>query len=59
MINIQKFIGEVKTEMTRVAWPNYAEWSGSTIVVLIIIAAFAVYLGVVDQLLSKLARMVY
>jgi len=42
MVKMISFFKEVRQELAKVAWPNFNEFIGSTIVVLIIIAAFAV-----------------
>jgi preprotein translocase subunit SecE len=43
-----QFFKEVKIEMAKVNWPSFNEWVGSTIIVLIIMVAFSIYLGLVD-----------
>lgn len=48
MMNLLTFFKEVRVELGKVAWPSFNEFVGATIVVLIIVAAFAVYLGAVD-----------
>ncbi len=58
-MNLITFFKEVRIELGKVAWPNFDEFLGSTIVVLIIIAAFAAYLGGVDFILSLLSEIVY
>ena len=50
--NAKRFIREVKVEMAKVTWPSMPELKGSTILVIIVSAFFAVYVGVVDLLLS-------
>jgi len=59
MVKLITFFKEVRQELAKVAWPNFDEFVGSTIVVLIIIAAFAVYLGAVDFSLRQLTDFVY
>jgi preprotein translocase subunit SecE len=51
-----KFIAEVKSEMKKVAWPNRQELLGSTAVVLASTFALAVFIGVVDFVLSKVVN---
>lgn len=48
----KKFIKEVRAEMSKVTWPNWLELKGSTILVIIVSIFFAVYIGMVDILLS-------
>lgn len=50
--NSKKFFKEVKSEMSKVTWPNWAELKGSTILVIILSVFFAVYVGLIDLLLS-------
>ena len=47
-----KYIKEVRTEMTKVVWPTWKELRGSTILVIILSLFFAVYVGLIDLLLS-------
>lgn len=54
-----QFFKEVKNELGKVIWPTYDEFIGSTIVVLVLMAAFAVYLGTIDLALSHLAQYVF
>ena len=53
----QKFIKEVKSEMSKVTWPTWVELKGSTILVVIVSAFFAVYIGVVDFILTFARRL--
>ena len=52
MKGVGKFFSEVRVELARVEWPSWAEFVGSTIVVLILVVAFAVFLGAVDRVLE-------
>lgn len=54
-----QFFKEVKSELGKVVWPSYDEFIGSTIVVLVLMTAFAIYLGAVDLALSHLAQYVF
>jgi len=54
--NSKKFFKEVKSEMSKVTWPNWAELKGSTILVIILSVFFAVYVGLIDLLLSYVRR---
>jgi len=47
-MNFILFVREVRQELAKVIWPTWDELVGSTVIVLIIIAAFAVYLGAID-----------
>ncbi len=59
MKDIVQFLGEVRLELNKVVWPKYDEWVGSTIIVLILVAIFALYLGFVDFGLSKLMGFIF
>ena len=53
------FFREVRQELAKVIWPSFDELVGSTIIVLIILAAFTVYFGVVDLAFRMLSEFVY
>ncbi|MBD3379451.1 MAG: preprotein translocase subunit SecE [Candidatus Omnitrophica bacterium] len=55
-MNITKFVGQVKTEMKKVAWPSREELISSTIVVLVSTFLLAVFIGVCDLVLSRLVN---
>jgi len=51
--NITKFVTEVKGEMQKVSWSDRSELIGSTGVVIISTALLAVFIGMVDLVLSR------
>jgi len=51
--NITRFVTEVKVEMQKVSWSDRNELVGSTIVVVTSVALLAVFIGVVDLILSR------
>lgn len=53
-----QFIHEVRIELSKVVWPSFDEFVGSTIVVLFLVAIFAIYLGALDALFYWLAHYV-
>ncbi len=59
MKDIVQFLGEVRIELNKVVWPKYDDWIGSTIIVLVLVAIFALYLGLIDFGLSKLANFIF
>jgi len=59
MKSVVRFISEVKLELSRVIWPKMDEWVGSTMVVLILVCIFALYLGFVDVGLDRLMRQIF
>jgi preprotein translocase subunit SecE len=56
---VRQFLNEVRVELLKVTWPLYEEWLGSTIVVLVMVVAFSIYLGLIDSVFSNLAKMVF
>lgn len=55
----RRYVGEVITELKKVTWPNRAQLFQATAVVLIFVAVVAIYLGVVDLLMSALVDAVF
>ena len=49
-----QFLHDVRAEMKRVSWPTLTHVQNTTIITLIAVVFFAVYLFVVDQALSRL-----
>jgi len=50
---ITNFITEVKVEMQKVAWSDRDELIGSTGIVIVSTALLAIFIGIVDVILSK------
>ncbi|MFC1841624.1 preprotein translocase subunit SecE [Candidatus Dependentiae bacterium] len=48
MKDIGKFLSEVRLELSRVIWPKYDEFVGSTIVVIFLTTILSIYLGLID-----------
>jgi preprotein translocase subunit SecE len=57
--NAVQFIKEVRSELSKVEWPRFNEFVGSTIVVLFLVCFFSIYLGLVDLGLSRLAKYIF
>ncbi len=55
---IREFLDGVIFEMKKVSWPTWQELKGSTIVVLILSLILAVFLFVVDLVLSKIMHLI-
>jgi len=53
---MQQFLREVSVELKKVVWPNFDEFVGSTVIVLVLICAFAIYLGLADFGFSQLTE---
>jgi preprotein translocase subunit SecE len=49
-----QFLHDVRAEMKRVSWPSLSQVQNTTIITLIAVVFFAVYLFLVDQGLSRL-----
>ena len=50
--NAKQFYADVRSEMKKVSWPSRQEVVGTTIVVIVAVFFFGLYLGAVDQLLG-------
>ena len=50
------FLAEVKAEVKKVTWPTRAEALGGTAVVVVVVLIMALFLGVVDAILSKIVQ---
>jgi preprotein translocase subunit SecE len=51
---IAKFITEVKVELQKVSWSDRNELIGSTGVVIISTALLAIFIGIVDLIISRI-----
>jgi preprotein translocase subunit SecE len=51
-----QFLSEVKSEVKKVTWPSKKEALGGTAVVLLVVFFMALFLGLVDLLLSKIVE---
>jgi preprotein translocase subunit SecE len=52
----REYLREVVVELKKVIWPSRKETVGSTAVVLVIVGLSAVFLGIVDLILSRLVK---
>ena len=50
------FLAEVRAEVKKVTWPTRAEALGGTAVVVVVVLIMALFLGVVDAVLSKIVQ---
>ena len=53
------FYGDVKTELKKVTWPSKKEVYGTTLVVIITVFFFGIYLFLVDIVLKNLVSQVF
>jgi preprotein translocase subunit SecE len=56
---IKLFISETRTELKKVTWPTREELKESTKVVIISTFIVTIFVGVVDQVLSQIVRLVF
>ena len=56
---IVKFLLEVKAELSKVSWSSRQELVASTIVVIVVTAIMALFIGVVDLALSKILSLLF
>ncbi|HID10584.1 MAG TPA: preprotein translocase subunit SecE [Candidatus Latescibacteria bacterium] len=54
-----QFLREVQNELSNVTWPTREELIGSTVAVLALSLILAVFIGLVDRLLTFLFRAIY
>ena len=52
----KQFYFDVRSEMKKGSWPSRQEVTGTTLVVIIAVFFFGLYLGLVDYLLAQLAQ---
>jgi len=53
------FLKEVRAELGKVAWSTRQELMDSTIVVIVVTAIMAVFIGIIDILLSKALTVIF
>ncbi len=58
MGKVMQFLREVKIELIKVSWPKKDELIGSTTVVLILSAVLALFIGIVDNVISKIVLLI-
>jgi preprotein translocase subunit SecE len=56
---IKLFLSETRTELKKVTWPTREELRESTYVVIISTFIVTIFVGVVDQILSRIIRLVF
>lgn len=56
---IKLFLSETRTELKKVTWPTRQELRESTWVVIISTFLVTIFIGVVDQILSRIIRLVF
>jgi len=56
---ISKFVLEVRGELAKVHWSSRQELMGATVVVIVITSITAVYIGIIDVILSKVLSVLF
>jgi len=59
MERIKLFLTETRTELKKVTWPTREELKESTRVVIISTIIVTAFVGVVDQILSRIIKLVF
>jgi len=49
---IQKYLKEIMAELRKMTWPNRDELVGSTIVTMVVSMIIAIFVGIVDRILT-------
>ena len=56
---INKFLQEVKQEMSKVSWPTRDELKGTTVIVIVLTIALSVFIWLADKVLEGLLNVIY
>jgi len=59
MERLKIFLTETRTELKKVTWPTREELKESTRVVIISTILVTIFIGVVDQILSRIVKLVF
>ena len=59
MEKIKKFLKEVLGELRKVTWPSKDELVGSTIVTIVVSLVVAIFIGIVDRILTLVVRAIF
>jgi preprotein translocase subunit SecE len=51
--NTRAYLGDIRSEMKRVTWPNRIQVESTTVVVILSVFIFAVYFKIVDQVITS------
>ncbi len=51
--NTRAYLGDIRSEMKRVTWPNRTQVESTTVVVILSVFIFAVYFKIVDQVITS------
>jgi preprotein translocase subunit SecE len=56
---IKTYLSETRTELKKVTWPSRQDLIDSTKVVIIATLIMTVFVGIVDQVLSRIIKLVF
>jgi preprotein translocase subunit SecE len=56
---VKQFLSETKIEMRKVTWPTKAELKDATRVVIVASIVLTAFIGLVDQILSNIIKLVF
>jgi len=56
---INKFLQEVKQEMSKVSWPARDELKGTTIIVLVLTIILSIFIWLTDKVLEGLLNIIF
>lgn len=56
---VTQFLKEVRAELGKTTWPTKQELVGSTIVVIVVCSIVAVFIGIVDRILTFAVRAIF
>jgi len=56
---IKTYLGETKVEMKKVTWPTRDELKDATRVVILATLVLTVFIGIIDQILSGIIKLVF
>lgn len=59
MKSIVQFLQEVRIEMGKVQWPKYDEFVGATVVTLLVVLFFALFIGAVDRGVAWIIKQIF
>lgn len=59
MQQLQEFVKDVRLESTKVSWPTREELRDSTTVVIIMVLLVALFVGIVDRILTAAVGLIF
>jgi len=56
---VKSYLAETRVELKKVTWPNKQELKDATRVVVVASILLAIFIGIVDQILSSIIKLVF